>query len=34
MQGFVLALPLDPEPAEIESPISSILLERGVGYNV
>ena len=24
-------LPLDPKPAEIESPISSILRERGVG---
>lgn len=30
-QPAVLALPLDPNPAEIESPISSILRDLGVG---
>ena len=30
-QPSVFELPLDPNPAEIESPTSSIFLARGVG---
>jgi hypothetical protein len=34
LQFEVLELPFAPNPAEIESPTRSILLERGVGARV